>query len=323
MVGSASSRSIALSALAGVLAASVITIAGQEIFDHGGHGRTVFQSAPAIGGTQAISTAPMSTAQQIYREASPSVVAIQATAESASPFGSGGTEGDSGTGFVVNPDGLILTNDHVINGATNISVSFNGTDGPTRNATVVGTDPSKDLALLRVDPSGLTLRPLHLGDSSKLQVGDSVYAIGDPYGLDQTLTTGIVSALGRTIQAPDGANIDGAVQTDAALNPGNSGGPLLDASGQVIGVNSQIATGGSAQDDGQAGNSGVGFAISSNTLRQALSGLEHGGTGGASTGGSAQSQPGVQTVIPQGNGYGNPYGLGQGYGGGYGGGFFP
>ena len=168
----------------------------------------------------------------------------------------------TGSGFVVSKDGLIVTNDHVVDGASQVQVKI-GTSNQAQDATVVGADPSRDLALLKVDASNLPT--LSLGDSSSVGVGDPTYAIGNPFGLDHTLTTGIVSALQRNLQAPDGATISGAIQTDAALNPGNSGGPLLDSSGKVIGVNSQIQTGSSS--GAEAGNVGIGFAIPASTVK--------------------------------------------------------
>jgi putative serine protease PepD len=169
----------------------------------------------------------------------------------------------TGSGFVVSSDGLVVTNEHVIDGAQQVTVRLGAstTDHP---ATVVGVDASKDLALLRVDTGGAKLKPLKLADSGQVGVGDPVYAIGNPYGLDDTLTTGIVSALNRDIQSPDGSTISGVIQTDAAINPGNSGGPLLDAQGDVVGVNSQIASGGGG------GNVGIGFAIPSSTVKEFL-----------------------------------------------------
>jgi putative serine protease PepD len=150
----------------------------------------------------------------------------------------------------------------VVDGASQVQVKI-GTSDQAQDATVVGADPSRDLALLKVDAHDLPT--LSLGDSSSLGVGDNTYAIGNPFGLDHTLTTGIVSALNRNLQAPDGATISGAIQTDAALNPGNSGGPLLDAGGKVIGVNSQIETG--STDGAQGGNVGIGFAIPASTVK--------------------------------------------------------
>ena len=195
-------------------------------------------------------------AERIYNDTKQSVAFISAQ----TPQGQ-----DTGSGFVVSADGGIVTNAHVVDGAEQVSVKL-GTDGPEMPATVVASDLSKDLAILRVDTGGQALRPLALADSSNLQVGDSVYAIGNPLGLDNTFTSGIVSALGRQIQAPDGTPIDGVIQTDAAINPGNSGGALLDAWGRVIGVNSQIASTGAGDSGGQAGNVGIGFAIPSNTV---------------------------------------------------------
>src|SRR6185295_6200997 len=154
------------------------------------------------------------------------------------------------------------TNQHVVDGAQSISVRF--ANGKTYSAKVVGTDPSTDIAVIKVDAPASALRPLTLADSSAVEVGDGVIAIGSPFGLEQTVTTGIVSALHRQITAPNNFTIDNAIQTDAAINHGNSGGPLLDLNGKVIGVNSQIES-----DSG--GSDGVGFAIPSNTVRSIAS----------------------------------------------------
>jgi putative serine protease PepD len=166
-----------------------------------------------------------------------------------------------GTGFEVDTGGDIVTNYHVISGATTIRVTLQ--DGVSYSAKVVAKDASNDLAVLRIDAPTSRLHPLSLADSSNLEVGDAVLAIGDPYGLTDTATAGIVSALDRTISAPNGAKITDAIQTDAALNSGNSGGPLLDASGHVIGVNSQI-------ESQSGGNVGIGFAVPSNTVKALL-----------------------------------------------------
>jgi putative serine protease PepD len=213
---------------------------------------------------EAASTTP--TATQIYERDSAGVVSIKAISADGE---------DSGTGIVLNEKGLILTNDHVIAGATSISAGP-GKSSVMRTATVVGEEANEDLALIRINPSGLGLKPLKLVSSSSVRVGDAVYAIGNPYGLNETLTRGIVSALGREIQAPDGAKISGAIQTDAALNPGNSGGPLLDEQGNAIGVNSQIASEAADVAGSQPGSTGVGFAISSNTVAQAVKTIEAG-----------------------------------------------
>jgi putative serine protease PepD len=212
-------------------------------------------------------------AHTIYERAAPGVVSILASTPSTGLFG--GTQSDSGSGIIVSARGLILTNNHVVSGATRITVQFGGSGGATRLARIVGVDASDDLALLSVTRSGLTLSPLRFGNSAGVRVGDPAFAIGNPYTFDQTLTVGVISALNRTITSPDGASITGVIQTDAALNPGNSGGPLLDSAGRVIGVNSQIATdpSGFAQ---QGSNSGIGFAIPSSTVLTDLASLDHG-----------------------------------------------
>ncbi|MGH2743065.1 MAG: S1C family serine protease, partial [Thermoleophilaceae bacterium] len=195
---------------------------------------------------------------RVYDAAAPGVVSVQAGPA-------------SGTGFVVNRDGTLVTNAHVVAGAETAQVSF-GDSGRMVDAEVLGTDVSSDLAVLRVDPGSVDrLRPLPLADSSRVRVGDAVVAVGNPFGLDRTATAGIVSAVGREIRAPDGFQIDHVIQTDAPTNPGNSGGPLLDARGRVIGVNTQIATGGSGR-----GNVGIGFAVPSNTVREVLPELVRG-----------------------------------------------
>jgi S1-C subfamily serine protease len=169
-----------------------------------------------------------------------------------------------GSGFVIDKAGHIVTNYHVVEGADDIKVSFSNQD--TVKAKVVGTDPSTDLAVLRVNENASALTPLTLGDSDRIEVGDEVVAIGNPFGLDRTATAGIVSALQRGITAPNGYTIDHAIQTDAPINHGNSGGPLLNTRGQVVGVNSQIETGGSSL----GGNVGIGFAVPSNTVKNVV-----------------------------------------------------
>src|SRR5438270_10455295 len=203
----------------------------------------------------------------VYREAAPGVVHIAATTKVPLPadpfFGTpGGTETQRaiGSGFVIDKSGHIVTNDHVVAGAGTVQVSFS--DNESMRAKVVGTDPATDVAVLQVSAPGRALKPLVLGDSDAVHVGDELIAIGNPLGYDRSVTSGIVSALGREIQAPNAATIDHVIQTDAALNHGNSGGPLLNASGQVIGVNAQIAP--SSSD----ANIGIGFAIPINTVKQ-------------------------------------------------------
>jgi putative serine protease PepD len=264
--------------------------------------KTPAASAPSIaqsrgGGTKREVSTGTPTATQIYKRDSAGVVSIKATTAQG---------GDLGTGIVLNEEGLILTNDHVISEGTSLTVSPGASSSVTRPATVVGADPSQDLALIKVDPTGLGLKALKLVSSSSVEVGDSVYAIGNPYGLNETLTRGIVSALGREIQAPDGAPIKDAIQTDAALNPGNSGGPLLNAQGDVIGVNSQIASDAAGAEGSQPGSTGVGFAISSNTVSEVIKKIES--SGGSS--GSEQTESGMGSQGRSGSEspYGTPYG---------------
>src|SRR6478609_2642015 len=184
------------------------------------------------------------------------------------------TNSGTGSGFVVSSDGYIVTNAHVVenNGGT-IKVKVG--DGKQLDAKLVGQDASTDLALLKISSTGL--KPLALADSSGVQVGDPAYAIGNPFGLDRTLTVGVVSALQREISSPNGFSIDDVIQTDAAINPGNSGGPLFNAAGQVIGVNSQIESTGSSSSGGQAGNVGIGFAIPSDTVKNVVDQLRASG----------------------------------------------
>jgi putative serine protease PepD len=279
-------------------------VAGVAVSLIGTRGRNPSSStaaAPAASvstGTRRDVSSTSLSATQIYQRDSTGVVAIKVV----TPEGE-----DEGTGIVLNEKGLILTNDHVVKDATSITVDASGSSKITRSAKLVGEEANQDLALISVDPSGLGLKPLTLASSSSLQVGDAVYAIGNPYGLEETLTRGIVSALGREIEAPDGSKIAGAIQTDAALNPGNSGGPLLDEEGDVIGVNSQIASDASTADGSQPGSTGVGFAISSNTVAQAIKTIESGQgvTYGSATQSSGQSESGRIERSPYGT---SPYG---------------
>ena len=211
-------------------------------------------------------------ARSIYAADGPGVAFIKSSGVTTNtPFGrSQGVA--TGSGFVLDKRGDILTNAHVVDGARQVTVRLGG-NGSETPATVVGTDNSNDLAVVHVDPSKVALHPLPLGSSAGHHVGDPVLAIGNPFGFDRTATTGIVSALQRQISGPDGFTIDHVIQTDAAINPGNSGGPLIDSAGRVIGINSQIATGGSGD-----ANVGIGFAIPIETAKHELSTLERGGT---------------------------------------------
>jgi putative serine protease PepD len=196
------------------------------------------------------------TIAQVYDRSYKGVVEISVSGTSATPFGDQSTEGQ-GSGFVYDEQGTIVTNQHVVDGAGSITVTF--WDGSTAEATLVGSDASTDIAVLHVDVAAAKLQPLKLGDSDKLAVGEAVVAIGSPFGLEETLTTGVVSALDREITAPNDFAIAGAIQTDAAINHGNSGGPLLNGAGRVVGITSQI-------ESESGGNDGVGFAVPSNTL---------------------------------------------------------
>jgi putative serine protease PepD len=264
------------------------------------------RTTASTAGTRREASNTALTATQIYQRDSAGVVAIKAVT----------SEGeDEGTGIVLNDKGLILTNDHVIKGATSLTVDASGSSQKTTSAKIVGVEANQDLVLIEVDPYGLGLTPLTLASSSSLKVGDTVYAIGTPYGLEETFTKGIVSALSREIAAPDGAKITGAIQTDAALNPGNSGGPLLNEQGEVIGVNSQIASDAAQAEGSQPGSTGVGFAISSNTVAAAVKKIEAGeGVSAASTGEGAVQSAGGSTTTQSPYGERSPYGSQSPYG---------
>jgi putative serine protease PepD len=216
------------------------------------------QPAAATSGGLAVS--------EIYRRARAAVVEITVTSSgaSSSPFGGSQTQQAQGSGFVYDANGNIVTAQHVVDGASSISVKFS--NGATYRATLVGSDASTDLAVIHVDAPASLLSPLALADSSNAGVGDAVVAIGSPFGLEETVTTGIVSALHRTMTSPNGFSIEDAIQTDAAINHGNSGGPLLDSSGRVLGVTTQIES-----DSG--GSDGVGFAVPADTVRSVVSQL--------------------------------------------------
>ncbi len=260
------------SALAGGVVVAVLGLAaiGTGLVDAGGDSTTTTTTVPADNAQTALASDDQGKAlsvNQIYSEDSPGVVFITAEQKAEptpfNPFGQsqGGTA--TGSGFVIDNDGHILTNNHVVAGSDNVTVRVGGEDGQTFDAKVVGTDPSTDVAVLEVDSGSDQLQPLELGSSSGVQVGDPVVAIGNPFGLDRTATAGIVSAVQRQISAPNGFTIENAIQTDAPINPGNSGGPLLDAEGKVIGINSQIESGGQSE-----GNVGIGFAVPIDTAQE-------------------------------------------------------
>ncbi len=215
-------------------------------------------SVPAAAGT-ALSI------NEIYKRSGPGVVQITSTIGSSTSSTGQFQESSQalGSGFVLDKEGHVVTNYHVIDGATSIEVRFSNDD--TLKATLVGSDPSTDVALLEVDAAARALTPLALADSDGIEVGDAVVAIGNPFGLERTVTAGIVSALQRAVQAPNGYSIDHVIQTDAPINHGNSGGPLLNTRGEVIGINSQIETGGAGD-----GNVGIGFAVPSNTVKSVI-----------------------------------------------------
>jgi putative serine protease PepD len=251
-----------LYALAGAVTAciaiAVLALAG--VFGNDGSDNSPAQAdtrAPAA--TISSPSAGTTNVADIYQRVSPGVVFVET--------GSG-----SGSGFVIDDDGHIVTNDHVVeNAGGQVRVRF-GENGDPVNARVLGADASSDLAMIKVDPNDVEggLKPLTLGTSKDLRPGDAAIAIGSPFGLEGTVTSGIVSALGRTIRAPNDFAISGAIQTDAAINPGNSGGPLLDGDGRVIGVNSQIAT------NGGNANAGVGFAVPVDQVKRVADTLKAG-----------------------------------------------
>ena len=258
-------------------------------------GKTTTVTSPATAAVSPVAdTGGALSSRQVYEAAKGSVAYITAsvTQQAEGPFGQSQSGQASGSGFVVSKDGYVVTNAHVVDGASAVTVKIGA--GQTHTARVVGKDDSSDIALLKFDPGSQTLVPLALADSDELHVGDPTNAIGSPYGLQRTLTTGVVSALDREIDAPNGFSISGVIQTDAALNPGNSGGPLLDTAGRVIGVNSQIESSGSTAG-GTASNSGIGFAVPSNTVSSVVKQLLEDGT-------ADHAYLGVQTTDAQGGG---------------------
>jgi S1-C subfamily serine protease len=243
-------------------------------------------ATPSTATTPASSPAPAGSVASIYDRVSEGVVFVESDR--------GASAAASGSGFVIDAQGHIITNEHVVDSGSSYKVRF-GENGDPVPAKLLGADRSNDLALLQVDPDkvGDALKPLQLGSSRGLEPGETTIAIGSPFGLEGTVTSGIVSGLNRTIQAPNGFSISGAIQTDAAINPGNSGGPLLDAEGRVIGVNSQIAT-------RSGSSSGVGFAVPVDQVKRVVPYLQRGasvphaylgvGTGEAPAGGALVGQ---------------------------------
>jgi putative serine protease PepD len=224
------------------------------------HDEQTVQPLPAVSGKPITPDKGQSVAGKIYDQASPAVVSIR-------------TDSGSGTGFLIDRKGTVVTNAHVVGSADRVVVKF-GTDGRSIDGQVKGADASSDLAVVTIDPASApsSAKPLQFADSRQVRVGDTAIAIGNPFGLDRTATEGIVSGIGRSITAPNGFSIDQVIQTDAPINPGNSGGPLLDVTGRVMGINSQIATAGGTSQ----GNVGIGFAVPSNTVREVVPRLERG-----------------------------------------------
>ncbi|MBJ7329757.1 MAG: trypsin-like peptidase domain-containing protein [Solirubrobacteraceae bacterium] len=303
-----------LSAMLGALVVAVAfgALAIGGAFDSKDDGTTTVEqeSSSASSSTPAPARSHNATdVSALYERVQDSVayiaVSSRASAGNLNPFGGGGQGGQqqsgSGSGFVLDDDGYIVTNQHVVDNASKVQVRL-GEGKDLIDAKVVGSDSSTDIAVIKVDPKDVKggLHALKLGESKALKVGEPTIAIGSPFGLSGTLTTGVVSALNRNIESPNGFGIDGVVQTDAAINPGNSGGPLLNGDGQVIGVNAQIAS------SGAAANSGVGFAIPVDTVKEVVPKLKTGkdirrSYLGVSTGQAANGKDVViATVVPGG-----------------------
>jgi S1-C subfamily serine protease len=250
------------------IAAVVLVPALAGCGSSGGGGSTASTATEKTTAHVAVETsAPGFNAATVFKKASPGVVTIRSITE---------TGGAEGSGFVLDKDGKIVTNAHVVTdetGGERKKAEAVYVDFPDRNvvsAKIVGVDPFADVALLEVDPNGLELHPLQLGDDHNLVVGQPVAAIGSPFGEQQSLSVGIVSATERSVRSLTEFQIEGAIQTDASINPGNSGGPLLDANARVIGINQQIETNSGAND-------GVGFAVPISAVKRSVSQLENGG----------------------------------------------
>jgi putative serine protease PepD len=237
-------------------------LAYASLSDNGGSTKTIVRQVTVHDG-QPVSNESGLSVNEIYRRSYKGVVQITVSSQAPSPFGDRRQESE-GSGFVYDTNGDVVTNQHVVANENSITVTF--WNSKSVKAKLVGTDPSTDLAVIRVSAPSSLLHPLSLGASSAVQVGDGVVAIGSPFGLAETVTSGIVSALHRSITSPNQFTISDSIQTDAAINHGNSGGPLLDGQGRVIGVNSQIHS-------ESGGNEGVGFAIPSDTVRSVVTQL--------------------------------------------------
>jgi S1-C subfamily serine protease len=260
-----------------------ISLVGASALGVGSKTTTVRQVEPALGGNSPTSFEASRpgkglTINEIFRRDAPGVVQVTSTSvvrTNTDPFNFGfgfgipqtELERALGSGFVMDKAGHIVTNYHVVAGAKSVEVSFSNSDN--MKARIVGSDPSTDISVLQIDARSRALTPLPFGNSDRVSVGDSVVAIGNPLGYDRSVTAGIVSALQRAISAPNQFPIDHVIQTDAPINHGNSGGPLINSRGQVIGVNAQIATGNTGSD----GNIGIGFAIPINTVRTVVAQL--------------------------------------------------
>jgi len=272
-------RSLSVHSLVSALIGGVVVAAVLLATGVGGGTRTTTEiGQPPLPASNASASSTGLTPRQIYERDAPGVVfvsaqIVQRVQSPFDPFAQVRRGQATGSGFVIDKSGYIVTNAHVIQGAVKVTVRLE--DKKVAEAKIVGKDTSTDVALLKVAPDGLNLRPLPLGTSKDIHVGDATIAIGNPFGYDRTLTTGVVSALQRQITSPNGFKIDNVIQTDAALNPGNSGGPLLDSLGRVIGINSQIAT--TDTGSGQGGSVGIGFAVPIDTAKQVVPQLEHGG----------------------------------------------
>jgi S1-C subfamily serine protease len=253
-----------------LIATGVIDTGKDTVVESGGAQPALPTGSHAKGGSSP------QTVNEIYRRTESGVAFVESDGVTSPinipglPTPPGGSSKATGSGFALDSQGFVLTNAHVVEGAKRVRVRIGNSDLVA--AEVKGTDPSSDLAVLKVDPGKVKLKPIPLGDSSSVRVGDPAIAIGNPFGLEHTVTTGIVSALQRSIDAPNGFSIENAIQTDASINPGNSGGPLLDSAGRVIGINSQIETGG-----GNNGSIGIGFAIPINLAKKVVPALKSGG----------------------------------------------